>query len=154
MQGIRGLCPYWQLVTCDGTGKVARSGLPCRCLEKFKVGMTIAMSPSNSWKAYLRAGASESLGRYSSKTVGIISGGTSWSKRSSLALFRSHSSGRSPIDFSHPEVHVQGTAIHLPAPVGCSIRLCLGRINSSVEVSVSPVVTVCQYHLEQVSKLL
>lgn len=68
----------------DGTGKtgqVAWAGLPWRCFEKIKVGMTNTVSPTNSWKAYLMAGASEPLSRYSSMTMGIISGGTSWSER-------------------------------------------------------------------------
>lgn len=68
----------------DGTGKigqVARVGLPWRCFEKIKVGMTNTISPTSSWKAYLMAGASEPLSRYSSMTMGIISGGTSCSER-------------------------------------------------------------------------
>lgn len=79
------------------TGQVARACLPWRCFEKIKVGMTNTISPTNSWKAYLMAGASEPLSRYSSMTRGIISGGTSWSEREvGSGLFGSHSFGGPP----------------------------------------------------------
>lgn len=144
------------IITCDGTGKagqVAGAGLPWRCLEKFKVGMTNTISLSNSWKAYLVAGGSEPLSRYSSITVDIISGGISWSERSGSGLFRSHSFGKPPTDshilyhsfFLHPGAHAPGDSHPSTPPClpGCFInRLCLGRISSSVELSVSPVVTV------------